>query len=87
MSWLRREPRTGLGVVVVEIKKGVWEESKGFTEREICVAMGISRNPALTNDSELYRLTELGPQAIVSCAIVVSRTFCGHREIEDCSSS
>lgn len=63
------------------------QTSKEFGEREICAAVGISRNPGLTNDRDPDSLTALGPQAIVSGAVVVSRTLCGHREMEGCSSS
>lgn len=49
--------------------------------------VGISRNPGLTKDRDPYSFTALGSQAIVCCAVVVSRSLCAHREIEVCSSS
>ena len=39
-----------------------------------------SRNPELTNDREVNGLTALRAKAIVSCAVVVPRMLCSHRE-------
>lgn len=67
--------------------KGVGANFQKGLVRGKSVAMGIGRNPGLTKDRNPYSLTTLGSQAIVCCAVVVSRSLCAHREIEGCSFS
>lgn len=56
--------------------------SEGLGERELGQECMSGRNPRLTCDSEAHCITPLGPQAIVSCAVVVSRMLCSQRDAE-----
>ena len=59
---------------------------RSWHDKDLGQGWVTSRNPELTDDREVNGLTALRAKAIVSCAVVVPRMLCSHREaIGPCS--